>query len=213
MAVSSLSAGSKNQSAVSAGMITGAFGRGTRQTFSKSGVFKAPEKGLYRIRLWGGGSRGGVYTSGSTNFYFTGNGGGFALKTIHLEKDEEVPVSVGVGGVVGGTSSFGAYFSATGGPEKNSTFGSGGNGVNGDINRQGKTGRYTTDLGSRSTLNVGKAGNLIDEISFFYDEFGNPVDVESFDVSKHDIDFIGFLGCVGAGDYSSSFDGLVIVEY
>lgn len=107
--------------------VTGIFGLGQKQWFFEDGTFTVPD-GItsIRVRLWGGGGRAG---------------GGFAIKTITaLTPGASVAVTVGAAGSVtaaGGTSSFGAYVSATGGESNSSGTSYGGVGSGGDFNSQG----------------------------------------------------------------------------
>lgn len=103
---------------------TGVFGSGAIKFFNSSGAFLVPAGcASVRVRLWGGGGQSG------------GGGGGFAMKTItSLTPGETVAVTVAV---AGGTSSFGAYVSATGGVANG---GAGGSGSGGDINYAGGAG-------------------------------------------------------------------------
>ena len=101
--------------------------------------------GAVRVRMWGG---------GGTN----GGGGAFCLKTIYdLSGVTSVLVTVGFGGngttITGGTSSFGAYASATGGV---GTGGAGGTATGGDINFSGGTG---ANAGAASIFGPGAAAN------------------------------------------------------
>lgn len=118
---------------------TGPFGGGRIRIFPYSGTFKVPEGVTsVRARLWGGGGRGGI--NGGSG----GAGGGFALKVIEgLTPGDEIPVTVGG---EGGTSSFGAHCSATGGMSGGAAYNllplatEGGKGIGGDINTQGGRG-------------------------------------------------------------------------
>jgi len=100
-----------------------------------------------RVRVWGGGGSGAAGIAGG--------GGGFVLKTITSLPAGTVTVTVGVGGNAGnnpgtgGTSSFGAYVTATGGRNNPST---GGAGSSGDINMNGSA-STVAQIG-------GNAGNL-----------------------------------------------------
>lgn len=123
-----------------------------------------------RVRVWGGGG-GGLNTGNGLNY--SGGGGGFALKTITgLTPGSTVTVTISAGGnsgsspAIGGTSSFGAYVSATGG-RNNNTAGSitGGVGVGGDINMYGSGGGPLS-----STTNSGHAGNLFIPFTGVVDE-------------------------------------------
>jgi hypothetical protein len=113
-------------------------GRG--QVFTSSGTFTIPSgTTAVKVTVIGGGGNGANMTP--ANGTAGGGGGGTSIRYI----TNLVPgntVSVTVGGA-GGTSSFGAFCSATGGvsPGTNSrTAGAGGNGTGGDINIPGGSG-------------------------------------------------------------------------
>lgn len=121
-----------------------------------------------RVRLWGGG--GGSISNGAYSWH-PGGGGGFALKTITNLTPGTVTVTIGNGGQggnnpgTGGTSSFGAYVSATGG--RNAAGGAavlGGVGTSGDVNMYGSG--CTTGNGGG-----GNAGNLFIPYSGAASEF------------------------------------------
>lgn len=111
---------------------------GTCVTFyTQSGCFVVPSGiSSVRVRLWGAGG-GGATAAGTAG----GGGGGFALRTITgLTSGTCIPVTIGAFGpaVVGGTSSFGSFVSATGGSCNGGTaVAAGGTGLCGDINRCG----------------------------------------------------------------------------
>jgi len=129
------------------------FGNGNVEYFYLSGTFIVPTGvTTARVRVFGAGAGGSRHTSSGDAS--GGAGGGFAIKTITgLTSGQSISVTVGVGGLsattdntnggVGGTSSFGAYVSATGGQGGCVWNGSiyetrnGGTGVGGDINITG----------------------------------------------------------------------------
>ena len=138
------------------------FGSGT-QSFTASGSFIVPA-GVTQVEVeaWGGGS--GSYASVSGASAGTGSGGGagggYARKLItNLTPGQTIAVVVGAGGTggtvggsgatSGGTSSFGSYFSATGGslnslatianPQNGAT--PAGIGTGGDVNFKGSAGQ------------------------------------------------------------------------
>lgn len=102
-----------------------------------------------RVKLWGGGGGGG---------YTGGGGGGYSEKIVDLTGVTSVTVTIGAAGAFsstaptsGGTTSFGAIFSATGGNAGSVSGGAtdpsrpaGGNGVGGDFNVFGGPGQSAT---------------------------------------------------------------------
>lgn len=127
--------------------ITGVFGSGNVQIYGGQGTATGsyvwtvpPGVAKVRVRVFGGGGANG------------GGGGGFAMKTIFdLSGVSTVAVTVGAGpsSSNGGTSSFGAYVSATGGT---GTSGVGGSGSGGDINNTGGTGASSSGGGGVANL-------------------------------------------------------------
>jgi hypothetical protein len=150
-----------------------------QQIYSTAGTytFTAPVTGLYKVTVVGAGGGAGGAKSTSVSFYATsagGSGGGTAIKNIYLTKGSSVSVTVGAGGVggtatptngtSGGSSSFGAYCSASGGgygvaasastTNVMSLLGSGpGIGSNGDIN----IGGFAASIGSIVVTSGGNA--------------------------------------------------------
>jgi len=125
---------------------------GGLQIFTSSGTFTVPS-GVTRVRarVWGGGGGGGGSNSGWAGG--GGGGGGYAEGIYVVVPGQTIPVTVGPGGGAaggngnpGGTSSFGAFCSATGGAGGQSGFGElglrglGGTGSGGDINLSGSEG-------------------------------------------------------------------------
>ena len=101
----------------------GVFNTGRYLTFVDSVTFTAPVTGYYRVRVLGGGGCGALI-AGDYGRATGGGGGGFAMGLVWLTQGQTVSITVGKGGVAaaggqpggaGGTSSFGAYLSATGG--------------------------------------------------------------------------------------------------
>lgn len=130
------------------------------QVFSVSGTFTVPPGVTsVSVELWGGGagSSGGIGAGGA--------GGGYSWKRIAgLTPGATVAVTVGPGGVAGnngagatagGTTSFGAYFSATGGSPGNAGAGPGGNGIGGDLNISGGG---SQDIDAIATYSLGTLG-------------------------------------------------------
>lgn len=113
--------------------ISGTYGSGKIQLFSSSGTFTRPTGVTnVRARCFGGGGVSG------------GGGGGFAIKEIN-SVTATVTVTVGASG---GTSSFGAYVSATGGTSNGP--GAGGAGSGGDYNSTGGGGALSAGGGVAS---------------------------------------------------------------
>ena len=137
---------------------SGVFGTGQVAYFSSSATFTVPA-GItsVRARVWGGGG-GGAW--GANNYGSGGAAGGFSMKVVTgLTPGGTVAVTVSAAtairpctttatqGTTGGTSSFGAYCSATGGTRGNNSAGSavaGGIGTGGDINFDGGAGNAAT---------------------------------------------------------------------
>lgn len=134
----------------------GFFGSGNYQLFLENGSFTMQPNTTYRVRVVGGGGGGAsayLYGGGPPPLS-AGAGGGYSERIIVCgDTEEEVAITVGLGGkggkgVVssgdsygvgsnGGTSSFGAYCSATGGSGGSTASSIGGIGQGGDINFQG----------------------------------------------------------------------------
>lgn len=126
-------------------------------------LFTVPA-GVYEldVELGGGGGGGGYYNAGA--------GGGYARKRIAVYPGLQITVTVGDGGIngltqgtstPGGTTSFGTYFSATGGQPgqfAQEVSAAGGIGVNGDVNYTGgRGGRYLASV-SNATVHPSGAG-------------------------------------------------------
>jgi hypothetical protein len=138
--------------------VTGIFGLGQTKWFFNNGTFIVPaDVSSFRVRLWGGGGLAG---------------GGFAIKVVTgLASGSSVAVTVGLGGgdnTRGGTSSFGAFVSATGGAGSNEWPLSGGTGVGGDFNSIGGSLATTGNTGGG-----GAAGIFGDGGSGANDQGGN----------------------------------------
>jgi hypothetical protein len=112
-------------------------------------TFTAPQTGWYYVKVTGGGGGGGSVNS-SANIAACGGGGGVSEDFIYLTAGQTVSRTVGAGGTggpgaggvgsSGGTSSFGAYMTATGGGggagagSPNGSGGGSGIGVGGALN-------------------------------------------------------------------------------
>lgn len=129
--------------------ISGKFGAGKVVFITKTGTFKIPAKDI-RVRVWGGGAGN------------SGGGGGFAIKTISgLTIGESVAVTVpDESPGQGGTASFGAHVSATGGLSADHGLGGiGGVGIGGDINNEGGMATPGTGAGAGAGNLIGKGGD------------------------------------------------------
>ena len=146
---------------------SGSFGTGQITFFESDDTFVVPDGIEYvRVRLWGGG--GGSFRDSGSSDTFGGGGGGFALKICKVSPGDSVSVTVGAAGEFldrgipgsdGGTSSFGSFFSATGGEGGSSSGPSlGGEGIGGDINFKGGGTLFATG-GIEST--GGSSGSLL----------------------------------------------------
>lgn len=197
------------------------FGRGAIQLIRGSMTYTVPA-GVTRIRVHclGGGGSGGVtrfdYAVQRTDFARGGGGGGYAIKEIDVTPGESHAVTVGLGGAAksltsgntvvsgspGGTTSFGALLSATGGlggPASTGVLPStaflGGVGVGGDENFSGGDGGkilLNTPLGGVAT-GGGAAGSV-------YGKGGDGISVSSAAASTALLYATGG-GAVGAIDY------------
>lgn len=208
---------------------SGSFGTGQITFFESDDTFVVPEGIEYvRVRLWGGGG-------GSFSDFITetgGGGGGFALKICKVNPGDSVSVTVGAAGEYlgtdvsatnGGTSSFGSFFSATGGEGASSSGdSSGGEGIGGDINfRGGSVNEDVKDGGSSGSL-LGD-GDIIDNPQRFLD-FAPVADNGSLDFlfGRGGIDTSneppqtpggGLRGAGFSNAVVSAAPGLVIVEW
>jgi hypothetical protein len=133
---------------------TGTFGNGVVVPYLASGTFVVPAGvSSVRVRVWGGGGT------------VTGGGGGFTYKTITgLISGASIAVTVGAeaasSSVFAGTSSFGAYCSATGGGSGSTSPASGGGvGAGGDINNNGGSGSSGCGGGVGGLFRTGGSGN------------------------------------------------------
>lgn len=153
-----------------------AFTTAGAHTFTVPSVLRSGRRRAQVTVVGGGGS--GSRNNGDSGS--GGGGGGAALKTLSLSGIATVSVTVGAGGVPqasgvttggeGGTSSFGAYCSATGGAGGIGAGGGGegGIGTGGDVNLQGQggssrsngigTGVFASGAGGSSMLGGGARG-------------------------------------------------------
>lgn len=144
------------------GPITRPFGTGTVRFFTSTTTWTVPP-GIttVRARVWGGGANGNR-TTGKSTTVSSGGGGGFAMRVITgLTPGSTVTITVPAisttPGAAGGTCSFGAFVSATGG----SNGSTGGSGSNGDINFTGGSGNtFSSGGGGGGVANLfGNGGN------------------------------------------------------
>ena len=147
-----------------------------RQVYATPGVYTyTVPAGVTSVKMrgWGGGGGGGASADGTSgsiagNAGAGGGGGGYTEKVHAVTPGSTITVTVGAkgagvtnaAGTAGGTTSFGAICSATGGggggwgTNTNTPGGAGGSGVGGDINLQGSDGGFAASnvaLGSAAT--------------------------------------------------------------
>mgnify|MGYP001042655339 CR=1 FL=1 len=141
----------------------GIFGIGLYRSFSKNGSFTVPS-GVTRIRVRVVGAG-----EGGTNQVRGGHGAGYAHGVFDVTPGDVYPVTVGVGGLTanagsgvtdGGSSSFGALISATGG-----TGAGPGMGVGGDFRARGGYGAVSAPPiyggGGGAGSQLGNGGNAV----------------------------------------------------
>lgn len=182
------------------------------QVFTASGTFTAPFTGNYKVIVTGGGGSGGKGSNGGSG----GGAGGTAIKVVSITKGVVETVTVGAGaaeqtindtnGITGGTSSFGAHCSATGGQGGGFSVATlkygnlGGIGTGGDINIRGEMGGVGFDADGGNTV-LGQGG------CSYYGGMSNGVS------------FVSAYGAGGRGVTNSSSgvspagEGLVVVEW
>ncbi|MBX9750914.1 MAG: hypothetical protein K5Q68_15100 [Roseococcus sp.] len=181
------------------------------QSFFSSGTFTVPS-GVQRVRarVWGAGSGGGVYATGAPSA--GGSGGGYAEGIYAVTPGAAITVTVGAGGVAnsnGGSSSFGAFCSATGGQTgaTNTTTGAPGTGTGGQINLTGGGGGLGIQLAGAALDRAGGTGGGAP----FGQQSGNPW-VGGSSVAGS-FPGGGASGQAAAGSTASGANGLVIVEW
>lgn len=107
---------------------------------------------LVDAEAWGGGGSGGPASVGFNSAGAGGGCGGYARKLIAVTPGDIIACTIGVGGPInsnpGGTTSFGTFFSATGGTGGviNGAGGVSGNGVGGLLNLTGAGGGNTLSI-------------------------------------------------------------------
>lgn len=171
---------------------------GGRQVYTAGATFTAPKTGLYKVTCTGGGGSGARNASVGGG----GGGGGTAIEYVTLTKNDAVTVTIGAGGTApstdtvgenGGTSSFGAYCSATGGiGGQNVAGGGGGLGSSGDLNLYGCYG---------INGNTGYAGG-----GSFWGGGNN-----NYDTGTYGGGGAGFTGTSGAHNYGEA--GVILIEW
>jgi hypothetical protein len=144
------------------------------QVFTSSGTYTVPAGvNSAKVTVIGGGGNGGSASSSAgsrgsivSSFSGAGGGGGVAISYI-TGLTPGSTVSVTVGGAAG-TSSFGAFCSATGGGNGGNTTGgttsaggAGGTGSGGDINITGGAGRGSNEAGMIGNASGGASGGAI----------------------------------------------------
>ena len=197
---------------------SGQFGSGEIRFFLENDVFIAPKKGTYRVRLWGAGASGSYWHKSSEANPFrasSGSSGGFAMKKIDLDKNQAVQVTVGKGlpNQSGGTSSFGAFVSATGGIINNvfnvGYFEGSGNGVGGDINKNGLNGFCVAGVSQDSIKNDARlTGSISPNVVFDAQEKKNSIKYADFLEFLDSIDFIGMGGEKDSYPYNGAGGGV-----
>jgi len=169
------------------------------QVFTSNGTFTVPS-GVTKVKVTVvGGGAGGSSGSGNAG---AGGGGGTAIKIISgLTPAGTVSVTVGSGGSAGsngGTSSFGAYCSATGGSTTTGANGGpGGSGSSGDLNMTGQGGNGGALVGSRGYYGGGGSSFMGGGGAGYVDGGGGN----------------GGLYGGGGGSGASGAAGVVVVEY
>lgn len=183
--------------------------------FTSSGTWTVPA-GVTKVKVTvvGGGGGGGHLVGPSCGTYYWGGAGGgaggAAIKIVSgLTPGATVSVTVGVGAPggtnTGGTSSFGAHCSATGGGGGQYGYypGVGGVGASGDINISGAPGTVGT-FASNAASAAGTGGSSI---------LGGGGRISAVKAAQ------GFGGGGAGGDYTfnnaggAGFAGVVIIEY
>lgn len=174
--------------------ISGVFGGGNVAVISSTKSFIVPATTI-RVRMWAGGSFAGA---------------GFTIKVISgLTIGAAVTATIGLGtatNTTGGTTSFGAHCSATGG-----TSTTGGTGVGGDVNTVGGSANTAAGGGAANLLgnggDAGKSGTSGGGGNGTYNSPGGQGGFGLAPVGGFSIDFLGCGSGSGARGGNSLSDG------
>ena len=146
------------------------FGSGAFQVFRTSGTFTVPTgvKSI-RVRVVGGGGGGAKSYSGYRDYNRSngGAGGGFAMGVFSVMPGDSYAVTVAIAAAAetdGGSSSFGALISATGGQSGATYTPVGGVGVGGSVNYTGGAGGLGGYFGAGAGMSVGGGGGAASQL-------------------------------------------------
>jgi hypothetical protein len=208
---------------------TAAGGFSDMQVFTSPGTWTNPGTiTKVKVTVVGGGGNGGTSAArpnnqNQTRYSGGGGGGGTAIEVIPFPSGTNVAVTVGG---AGGTSSFGAYCSATGGaagetssiPVPTSAGGDGGSGSGGTVNLVGADGspaitpaQYGMGQGGPSSIGGGGKGALIQNDPGIPQP--NPPGGNSYGGGGAGAAWSGSPGKAPGGPGGAGAPGVVIVEY
>jgi hypothetical protein len=191
----------------------------TMQVFTSTGTFTIPAS-VTKVKVTVVGGGGGGRSATNSTAQGGGGGGGVAIKTITgLTPGGTVTVTVGAGGAAnttGGTSSFGAYCSATGGLSpafgaSGPAGGAGGTATGGDINFIGGSGCGGNGVAGTVGGSAGNGGSSIFGGAGLGAGSTNAVNTAGAGVDGTGAG--GGGGCGGPGTGGAGGSGIVIVEY
>lgn len=189
---------------------TQSLAKGHRMTkFTSSGTFTVPDVKRLKVTVIGGGGAGGAayktYTGSSTQGS-AGGAGGIAIDLITVTPGDTISVTIGAGGSGtanpytttaaqnGGTSSFGAYLSATGG-------------TGGNNNYSNNSGAGGLGSGSTNSMNLyGNTGNSFYTLYTSYLNFQALFTPSGYAYSVGGYSFHNFGGTPGYSD-NNTMDG------